>query len=176
MKKLLNQVILLLFVILIFNLSMDASVDMLKIRMAVSDDIVSSTSIISSTQSQVEIASPTATDNERFKARAYFSPKSNRDPFLSPVEYEQIRLMQEQKRREEEERRQAMLGQFVEKKKKEDPLKKYKLQGIVGKYAIINGEMVQEGRSYKKDFTLLKVYTDYVIIRYNGKNYKLVLK
>ncbi|MBP7795352.1 MAG: hypothetical protein KA059_01080 [Elusimicrobiales bacterium] len=178
MKIFLNNVVLLLLLIFIYPFNMNASVDMLKIRMAVSDNMVSSNSVINSTQSQgVDISSsPVVSAEEGFNVKSYFSPKSNRDPFLSPVEYEQMRLMAEQKKREEEERMQAMIGKPVEKKKKEDPLKKYKLQGIVGKYAIINGEMVQEGMPYKKEFTLVKVYSGYVIIRYNGKNYKLIMK
>jgi hypothetical protein len=60
--------------------------------------------------------------------------------------------------------------------KKENPAKKYKLQGIVGKYAIINGDMVREGQIYKKEIKLEKVYSNYVIIKYKGRAYKLIIK
>lgn len=127
--------------------------------------------------------SPMDTDNKNetsVSTSSYFLPQTQRNPFLSPMDYEKIKKIEEEKKKKEE-----LLKQLAEqqekpkklKKKDEDNfLKNIKLQGIVGKYAIINGDMVEEGKYYKKKILIEKVYSDYVIINYKGKKYKLIIK
>lgn len=111
-------------------------------------------------------------------ATSFFYPQSNRNPFLSPMDYETIQKIElERKKREE------LLKQLAEEQKKggkkevvDDFLKSMKLQGIVGRYAIINGDMVEEGGYYKKKALIEKVGSNYVIINYKGKRHKLVIK
>lgn len=105
----------------------------------------------------------------------YFYPKTSRNPFMSPIDYEMLRKIEEEKRRIEEE-----IKKKQNKPKIDDDWetlsKSIQLQGIVGKYAIINGEMVQEGYYFKKKFFVEKVSSNYVIIKYKGKRYKLAIK
>lgn len=110
---------------------------------------------------------------------SFFFPQSNRNPFLSPMDYEKIIKEEEEKRKKEE------LLKKIEQEAKNNTgyntrddsiLKNIKLQGIVGKYAIINGDMVQEGSYYRKKILIEKVQSGYVIISYKGKKYRLVMK
>jgi|GEM_PF-4473756 len=139
-------------------------------RMSVSDS--TTTKVGSEIQSSTSTASLTKSDET--EGKSYFSPKSQRNPFLSPLDYEKIKLMEEEKIRQEELIKK--IGSSDPLIKKENPAKKYKLQGIVGKYAIINGDMVREGQIYKKEIKLEKVYSNYVIIKYKGRAYKLIIK
>ncbi|MCX7641398.1 MAG: hypothetical protein N2Z20_02045 [Elusimicrobiales bacterium] len=110
---------------------------------------------------------------------SFFFPQTNRNPFLSPMDYENIKKAELEKKKKEE-----LLKQIAEKQKDlsqkgkdmEDFTKGIKLQGIVGKYAIINGDMVEEGSYYKKKILVEKVSSNYVIINYKGKRYKLMIK
>ncbi|HOJ86198.1 MAG: hypothetical protein ACP5SD_04295 [Elusimicrobiales bacterium] len=141
-------------------------------RMSVADSVSTQT-----VTSQVEVSTNVATAEKTKQAtegNSYFAPKSKRNPFLSPQEYEKIRIMEEQRLAQEELIKRMGTNDPVV--KREDPTKKYKLQGIVGKYAIINGEMIGEGENYKKEIILEKVYSNYVIIKYKGKQYRLILK
>lgn len=111
---------------------------------------------------------------------SYFFPQTQRNPFLSPMDYETIRKIEEEKRKKEELLKQLAEQQKnpkkMEKSTEDDFLKNIKLQGIVGKYAIINGDMVEEGNYYKKKILIEKVYSNYVIVNYKGKKYKLIIK
>ncbi len=119
--------------------------------------------------------------SEVSQSTSSFSSQTNRNPFLSPMDYELIKKAEEEKRKKEE-----LLKQIAEEQKKNashkkkddypDFIKGIKLQGIVGKYAIINGDMVQEGYYYRKKILVEKVFSSYVIINYKGKKYKLIIK
>ncbi|MGC8867367.1 MAG: hypothetical protein ACP5PA_04050 [Elusimicrobiales bacterium] len=126
--------------------------------------------------------SDTEGSNVSISTAAFFFPQSTRNPFLSPMDYEIIKKMEEEKRKRDE-----LLKRMDEESKKNKPTKKQdpvddyirtmKLQGIVGRYAIINGVMVEEGRYYtRKKILIEKIFSNYVIINYKGKRYKLVIK
>lgn len=117
-----------------------------------------------------------SSSNSDNKNVSYFNPKSERNPFLSPVDYEKIRFIQEEEKRKRLEELRQKEGIKNNKNKYVNPVYMFKLQGIVGKYAIINGEMVLEGGYYKKVLKVLKVRTSYVIVLYKGKKYRLNLK
>ncbi|MEF3280168.1 MAG: hypothetical protein K6357_04295 [Elusimicrobiota bacterium] len=139
-------------------------------RMSVSDSI-------SSGAAETELSTGSlkqSTGQQEKTGNSYFSPKTKRSPFLSPFDYQKIALIEEQKRIADEELKKLISKDKIY--KIDDPTKKYRLQGIVGKYAIINGDMVEEGRTYKKELTIVKVYSNYVIVKYKNKNYKLVIK
>lgn len=110
---------------------------------------------------------------------SFFYPQSSRNPFLSPMDYETIKKIEMEKKKKEE-----LLKQIAEQQKKSDTkgelrddfIKNIRLQGIIGKYAIINGDMVEEGNYYKKKLLVEKVSSNYVIINYKGKRYRLVIK
>jgi hypothetical protein len=145
----------LFFILLSFIPVLESKVNMMALRMAVSDSVALSSPVVNnisvSSYSRVSVSTPTTGDLNKTDERTYFAPKSNRNPFISPVEYEQMRIIAEEKKKEEERKNQEIRGKIMDKKKREDPSRKYKLQGIVGKYAIINGEMIQEGKTYKKE-------------------------
>ncbi len=100
---------------------------------------------------------------------SYFNPMKDRDPTLSPKDYYAI-----QKKREEIERIKMERDKKLSIKKNQN-MPKLHLQGIVGKSAIINGEMLNEGQTYK-GFKLIKVGYDYVIGSFNGKKYRIKIE
>jgi|YNPMSStandDraft_1061717.scaffolds.fasta_scaffold00386_18 hypothetical protein len=113
--------------------------------------------------------------NIKLSTISYFSPLSERNPFLSPIDYEKIRIMEEEKKKQEE----MLLNRNKEeviKKEKLDPFKGIKVEGIVGNYVIINGVSVMKGKTYKKDYLIEQVGLNYVIINYKGKRKKFVIK
>jgi len=112
--------------------------------------------------------------NIKLSTISYFSPLSERNPFLSPIDYEKIRIMEEKKKQEE-----MLLNRNKEeviKKEKLDPFKGIKVEGIVGNYVIINGVSVMKGKTYKKDYLIEQVELNYVIINYKGKRKKFIIK
>ncbi|MEW5951742.1 MAG: hypothetical protein AB1637_07630 [Elusimicrobiota bacterium] len=122
----------------------------------------------SSTQTAYGFTSASSTvsqANISLSTMSYFNPQKGRDPTLSPQDYYTIRKKQEEieRIRREREKQQRV------KNKQEMP--KIHLQGIVGKSAIINGEMVNEGQKYG-GFKVIKVGYDYVIGSFGGKQYR----
>lgn len=120
-------------------------------------------------------------NSEVTQSTSPFLSQTNRNPFLSPTDYELIKKAEEEKRKKEELLKQIAEDQkknLLQKKKNDYPdfIKGIKLQGIVGKYAILNGDMVQEGYYYRKKILVEKVFSNYVIINYKGKRYKLIIK
>ncbi len=114
-------------------------------------------------EASVEVKKEEKEDNKK----SYFSPKTGRNPFISFEEYQYLKLKEEEAKK---------IMDYQTKKIGFNPAERYKLNGIVGKYAIINGVTVKEGGMYKKEFKLEKVFSNYVIIDYNGKKYKLIMK
>ena len=107
---------------------------------------------------------------------SYFNPRTSRNPFLSPVDYEKIRIMEEEKKKQKELREKEEKQAQQSKKEKENPFKKIKVEGIVGNYVIINGISVREGKTYKKDYLIERVGENYVIINYKGRKQKFIIK
>jgi len=127
------------------------------------------------TNIKVKVSNPSiviSTSSILISTMSYYQPISGRDPILTPMDYARMREEEERiKRAEEERKREALI-----KKLSDNPIKKLSLQGIVGNNAIINGEMVNLGETFK-GFKILKIGTNYVIGIYkDGKRYKLVLK
>ena len=100
----------------------------------------------------------------RSKLVSYFNPETDRDPTMTPDDYQKIRD-EEQRRREEE--RLARLA-ALRKKHVDGPETWLKLQGIVGNRIIINGEMYSVGMSVK-GVKILKIGSDYIIGEYRVK-------
>ncbi|MEM4368219.1 MAG: hypothetical protein QXO21_04340 [Candidatus Anstonellales archaeon] len=147
--------------VIYYSLNLDKDSDSYKYRMSPSDTVSS-------------ISNPLLKGTTTF-----FYPQSSRNPFLSPMDYDNIKKIEMEKKKKEE-----LLKQLAEQQKKgekkagfaDDFIKGVKLQGIIGKYAIINGDMVEEGNYYKKKFIVEKVGSNYVIINYKGKKYRLVIR
>ncbi|GAB4031985.1 MAG: hypothetical protein Fur0012_09990 [Elusimicrobiota bacterium] len=97
---------------------------------------------------------------------SYFNPTKGRDPTLSPQDYYTI------KKKKEEIERLKMEREKQTRVKNNQEMPRVHLQGIVGKSAIINGEMVNEGQKYK-GFKVVKVGYDYIIGNFNGKTYRI---
>jgi len=104
-----------------------------------------------------------------FKSR--FSPKSNRDPTLSPKEYAKIRYEIERKKALE---RQKRLEELRRKQRANAP-PKFDFQGIIGRNIILDGEMYKAG-SVVKGVKILKVGSNYFIGYYKGRKFKRYLK
>jgi len=133
-----------------------------------------------STISMVSVSTPTLPADEiKPSSFSYFSPLSQRNPFLSPIDYEKIKIMEEEKRKEEERKREEELYNkkgSINSKRVTDPFKGIKVEGIVGNYVIINGIVLSKGKAYKKEYIIEYIGSNYVIINYKGKKKKIVIK
>ncbi|MDA8132317.1 MAG: hypothetical protein M0011_12515 [Elusimicrobia bacterium] len=105
------------------------------------------------------------------KPISYYSPKSERDPTLTPDDYRRIA---EAKRAREESERQYELMQ-TRKTKEPGPETLIRLQGIVGNSAIINDDMYTAGQKVK-GIKILKIGANYIICEYKGKRFKKVMR
>ncbi|HAH30918.1 MAG TPA: hypothetical protein DCL44_01240 [Elusimicrobia bacterium] len=105
------------------------------------------------------------------KLTSYFKPKSNRDPTISPMEYN--RMKAEANSRIEEERRR--LAEMKRRNMETGVENKLRLQGLVGNSVIINNEMYNVGQTVL-GAKIIKVGTNYFIGEYKGKQFKKVLK
>lgn len=102
---------------------------------------------------------------------SWYSPKSDRDPTLSPADYSRIRA--EERRRLENERAARLAAS---RRTPEAQIEsRLQLQGIVGNAAIINGEMYSAGQSIY-GAKILKVGANYVIGEYKGRKFRKVLQ
>lgn len=102
---------------------------------------------------------------------SWYSPKSDRDPTLSPADYSRIRA--EERRRLESERAARLAAS---RRTPEAQIEsRLQLQGIVGSAAIINGEMYSAGQSIY-GAKILKVGANYVIGEYKGRKFRKVLQ
>ncbi|HAF94748.1 MAG: hypothetical protein A2021_00520 [Elusimicrobia bacterium GWF2_52_66] len=102
---------------------------------------------------------------------SYFSPKSPRNPTMSPMEYQQIKS-EEYQRAEAERQRLAAL----QKRKKETSIEtKMRLQGIVGNAVIINGDMYNVGQKIL-GAKILKIGVNYFIGEHKGRQFKVFLR
>lgn len=175
MKGLISDIILFFVITLSFIFTFD------KINSKiVSSDIsyrLSISDVNSDRESDISISSSTVVSSiepDNTKSQSYFSPKTQRSPFLSPMDYKKLRDMEEQKKKADE-----VLNSLISKKSVvsiKSVYDKYRLQGIVGKYAIINGDMVMEGQIYKKELEVIKILNRYIIVKYKGKVFKLTIK
>ena len=102
---------------------------------------------------------------------SYFSPKTTRDPTMSPENYRRIR---EARAQAIEEARQLRASQ-LRKNKSEGIESRLKLQGIVGNAVILNGEMFYVGQTIH-GAKILKVGSDYMIGEYKGKRFRKALE
>ena len=102
---------------------------------------------------------------------SYFSPKSDRDPTISPAEYRKMKE-EEDLRREEERQRQLALRRQQREVGGESRIT---LQGIVGNSVIINGDVYAVGQTVQ-GVKLLKIGSNYVIGEYKGKRFRKVLQ
>lgn len=105
------------------------------------------------------------------KPLSAYKPKTDRDPTLSPDDYQRIKDA-EAARLEAE--RQARLAER-NRPRAPDITSRLQLQGIVGSAAIINGEMYSVGQSVL-GAKLLKVGANYVIVEHKGKKFRKVLQ
>jgi hypothetical protein len=105
------------------------------------------------------------------KPTSYYSPKSDRDPILSPADYS--RMKEAELRRLENER--AMRLAANRRTKEPQIESRMQLQGIVGNAAIINGEMYSAGQTIY-GAKILKVGANYVIGEYKGRKFRKVLQ
>lgn len=129
-----------------------------------------------STVTAQEVAPATAAvqgaqDGVQQKTASYYKPKTDRDPTLSPDDYQRIRDI-ENARLEAE--RMARLAER-NRPRAPDITSRLQLQGIVGNAAIINGEMYAVGQSVL-GAKILKVGANYVIVEHKGKKYRKVLQ
>ncbi len=100
-----------------------------------------------------------------------YSPKSDRDPTLSPADYTRIRA--EERRRKESE---LAALQAARRRSPEAQIdSRLQLQGIVGTAAIINGEMYSAGQTVA-GARILKVGFNYIIGEYKGRKFRKVLQ
>ncbi|HBB67439.1 MAG: hypothetical protein A2X28_09115 [Elusimicrobia bacterium GWA2_56_46] len=104
-------------------------------------------------------------------AGSYFSPKSARDPMLSPEDYQKMKDEEAQRLETERQRRLTLARQL----KESSGETRIKLQGIVGNSAIVNGEMHLAGDTVA-GVKLLKIGPNYVIGEYKGKRFKKILR
>ncbi len=103
------------------------------------------------------------------KPVSYYSPKSDRDPTLSPDDYTRLKQVEQQGLEMEH----KLLLQAARKSKETPFESSLKLQGIVGKTAIINGEMYYEGQMIKiYGAKVSKVGVNYIILEYKGKKFR----
>ena len=102
---------------------------------------------------------------------SYFNPKSDRDPTMTPADY-QLRREPEQARREE-----ARLQMLAMRKqlKASSGESRITLQGIVGNSVIINGEMYSVGNTVM-GVKILKIGANYLIGEYKGKKFRKILQ
>ena len=105
------------------------------------------------------------------KPTSYYSPKSDRDPILSPADYS--RMKEAELRRLENERAMRLAAS----RRPQEPQieSRLHLQGIVGNAAIINGEMYSAGQTIY-GAKILKVGANYVIGEYKGRKFRKVLR
>jgi len=101
---------------------------------------------------------------------SYFNPKSDRDPTMTPSDYQMI---QENERQKLENERKYQLS--IRKQRYDDGEGRIKLQGIVGNSVIINGEMYSVGDTVT-GVKILKIGSNYLIGEHNGKKFKKILK
>lgn len=102
---------------------------------------------------------------------SWYSPKSDRDPTLSPSDYSRIRA--EERRRLENERAARLAAN---RRSPEAQIEsRLQLQGIVGNAAIINGEMYSAGQSVY-GAKILKVGANYIMGEYKGRKFRKVLQ
>ena len=101
------------------------------------------------------------------KKASYFSPKGDRDPTLSPADYQRIKEADMQKR--DEELRRIRDARNAE--KKDSCESRLKLQGIVGSAVIINGDMYYAGQTIY-GAKILKVGPDYILGECKGKRFR----
>jgi len=123
---------------------------------------------------QVQVSTPmppAVSVSTQIKPVSYYTPKSDRDPTLSPADYSRMKQAELQRREEERQRRQA------ENRRPKEVLfeSRLQLQGIVGNAAIINGEMYSAGQAIY-GAKILKVGANYVIGEYKGRRFRKVLK
>jgi FtsZ-interacting cell division protein ZipA len=102
---------------------------------------------------------------------SYFKPQSDRDPTITPEDYQRIRE-EEQKLLENE--RMQQLAMHKQQRKASTGEDRIKLQGIVGNSVIINGEMYLVGNTVA-GVRILKIGSNYFIGEFKGKKFKKIL-
>ena len=98
---------------------------------------------------------------------SYFSPKSDRDPTMTPGDYQKIQEEGRQRLKDERMKQQALLKQ----RKDAGGENRIKMQGIVGNSVIINGEMHSVGDTVT-GVKIIKIGPNYIIGEYKGKRFK----
>ena len=126
---------------------------------------------IAASSAQASGAVPAPKPAGQGKPASYFSPKSERDPTLSPDDYQKIKDDEQQR---QDRIRQAKLSD-MKKKKVDAPEAKLKLQGIVGNRVIINGDSYAVGNTVM-GAKILKIGSDYIIGEFKGKKFKKILQ
>ena len=101
---------------------------------------------------------------------SYFNTKSDRDPTMTPADYQTIADNERQKLENERKYQLSM-----RKQRYDDGEGRIKLQGIVGNSVIINGEMYSVGDTVT-GVKIIKIGTNYLIGEHNGKKFKKILK
>jgi cytoskeletal protein RodZ len=100
-----------------------------------------------------------------------FKPRTDRDPTLSPDDYQRIKDAEAARKEAERQARMAELNR----PKAPDITSRLHLQGIVGNAAIINGDMYSVGQSVL-GAKLVKVGANYIIVDHKGKKYRKLLQ
>ncbi|KAF0126590.1 MAG: hypothetical protein FD189_916 [Elusimicrobia bacterium] len=101
-------------------------------------------------------------------AASYFSPKTKRDPFLTPEDYARIRAEEDRRRREARDRAQQQVPQKQREVLVESRLN---IQGIVGSNVIINGEMYARGDTVL-GAKIVSIGSNYIIGEHKGRRFR----
>lgn len=105
------------------------------------------------------------------KPASAYKPRTDRDPTLSPDDYQRIKDAEAARLEAERQARWAERNR----PKAPDITSRLQLQGIVGNAAIINGEMYAVGQSVL-GARIIKVGSNYVIVEHKGKKFRKVLQ
>ncbi len=105
------------------------------------------------------------------KPASAYKPRTDRDPTLSPDDYQRIKDLEAARLEAERQARWAERNR----PKAPDITSRLQLQGIVGNAAIINGEMYSVGQSVL-GARIIKVGANYVIVEHKGKKFRKVLQ
>lgn len=98
---------------------------------------------------------------------SYFTPRSKRNPFLTPDDYARMRA--EEARRRQEAREQANVARKAPREVLVE--NRMNIQGIVGSNVIINGEMYSKGDTVL-GARILGIGTNYIIGEHKGRRFR----
>jgi hypothetical protein len=104
-----------------------------------------------------------------------FMPKKQRNPMLSPKDREILQAQIEQKKLEREAELERLRKKKLEEERKNSPEYKVQVSGIIGKQAIINGEIANEG-DIVNGVKVLIIGSNYVKFKYGNRTFMKEVK